>query len=109
MRILTPKQFLDEPLGVVYVHFIPTTFVRDLSIKREERGKDSWYATNIVPWVSEESEFDKWEKDNLYELETEGFTTDDATYNHDDILYAVFNKEEVSSMIERLQKSLGRY
>ena len=110
MRILTPKQFLEEPYGVIYIQFIPETYIGGLAIKSEERGINSWWATDILPWVISDKEFEKWEKDKSYELKTESFTTDDAVYNHDgNVLYAVFNKEEIQNMISRLQESLEAY
>lgn len=110
MRILTPKQFLEEPYGITYIQFIPEMYIGDLAIKSEDRGINSWWATDIVPWVIGDEEFKSWKNDRSYELKTEGFTTDDAVYNHDDnVLYAVFNKEEVQNMISRLQKSFESY
>lgn len=110
MRILTPEQFLEEPYGITYIQFIPRTYIGELAIKSEERGINSWYATDIIPWVIDDEEFEFWRKDRTYELKTGGFTTDDATYNHDDnVLYAIFSKEEVQGMINRLQESLKTY
>ncbi len=116
MRILTAKQFTKEPYGTVYIQYQPQIFIGQLEIKSEPRGDkfgQSWWATSILPWVKGgsdievEEEFNKWDKNHSYELETEDFCTDDATYNHnDDILYAVFSKEEVKGMINRLIKSL---
>lgn len=110
MRILTPEQFLKEPYGVTYIRFIPQTYIGNIEIKTEERGTNSWWATDILPWVIDDEEFDVWENDKSYELKTEGFTTDDATYNHDsNILYVVFNEDEVGNMIERLKSSFKTY
>lgn len=106
MRILNAQQFLKEPYGTVYIQFIPTMYIEQPKIKSEPRGINSWWATSILPWADDE-EFKEEKKYENYELETEGFCTDDATYNHDDsILYAVFNREEVKGMINRLIESL---
>ena len=116
MRILTAQEFCKEPYGTVYVQYKPHIFIGQPEIKSEPRGEKfgkSWWATDILPWAKGDSdseaekEFDKWDKDHRYEIETEGFCTDDATYNHDeDIMYAVFNKDEVKGMINRLIESL---
>jgi len=116
MRILTAEEFTKEPYGTVYILFTPETFIGQPKIKSEPRGEKfgkSWWATDVLPWAKGDSdvevfdEFSKWDKNHSYELETEGFCTDDATYNHDGhILYAVFSKEEVKDMIDRLVRSL---
>jgi len=116
MRILTPEEFTKEPYGTVYIKFIPRMYVEQPGIKSEPRGEkfgSSWWAIDVLPWVKGKSdseadnEFNEWDKNHGYELETEGFCTDDAIYNHDDnILYAVFNKAEVRGMIDRLTDSL---
>lgn len=116
MRILTSEQFEKEPYGTVYILYKPHSFIGQPEIKSEPRGEkfgSSWWMTSLLPWVKGDSdsevdkEFDEWNKNLSYEIETEGFCTDDATYNHnDDILYAVFSKEEVKGMINRLIESL---
>lgn len=114
MRILTAKEFLKEPYGTVYIHYTPQMFIDQPKIKSEERGGDSWWATNVLPWIeadscTEASEilFEQEEQGGTYVIPTSGFCTDDAVYNHDDdMLYAVFNKEEVIAMINRLMESL---
>lgn len=116
MKILTPQEFIKEPYGTVYIQYIPHMFIGQPSIKSESRGEkfgQSWWATDILPWIKNDNydktknEFTKWEANHKYELLTEGFCTDDAVYNHDDnILYAVFDKEEVKGMIVRLVEAL---
>lgn len=107
MRILTAEEFNKEPYGIVYIRFVPLMFIGEPKIKSEPRGGTSWWATDILPWVTDDEEFNEWEKYKGYELETEGFCTDDATYNYDSKdLYVVFNKDEVKGMINRLIESL---
>jgi hypothetical protein len=107
MRILTNKEFAKEPYGIVYVEFIPMMFAGNPKIKTEPRGTESWWATDVLPWVIDEEEIREYKKNNHYELQTEGFCTDDAIYNYnDDRLFAVFDKTEVKGMIDRLVKSL---
>ena len=107
MRILTAEEFNKEPYGIVYIHFTPEMYVGEPKIKSEPRGESSWWATDVLPWVKDDEEFDEWKKFKEYELETEGFCTDDATYNHDDnCLYVVFSKQEVKGIINRLIDSL---
>lgn len=110
MRILTAEQFKKEPYGTVYIQFMPRVYMNEPRIKSEARGEsgDSWWALDILPWVIDDEEFDKLTVDNNYELKTEGYCTDDAIYNHkSDIQYAVFNKEEIKGMIDRLTESLN--
>jgi len=116
MRILTAQEFTKEPYGTVYIQYKPHMFIGQPEIKSEPRGEkfgQSWWTTNILPWiegnndVEVNNELKQWDDWHQYELPTEGFCTDDATYNHDDaILYAVFSKEEVKGMINRLVESL---
>ena len=110
MRIVTAKEFIKEPYGTVYIRFIANMYIDNPKIKTEPRGEkfgESWWATDILPWVIDEEEFREWRKYNKHELDTEGFCTDDAIYNHDENdLYAVFNKEEVKGMVDRLIESL---
>lgn len=116
MRILTPQEFMKEPYGTVYIKWVPQMFIEQPKIKSEPRGEkfgQSWWATDILPWIKGDSdvevneEFAEWDKYHNYQLPTEEFCTDDAIYNHDDnVLYAVFNKEEVRDMINRLIESL---
>ena len=116
MRIVKAKEFTKEPYGTVYIQFKPQVYIGQPHIKSEPRGErfgNSWWATDVLPWVkgNDDSEaygeFAEWDRDHKYELETEGFCTDDAIYNHDDdILYVVFNKEEVRGIINRLTDSL---
>lgn len=110
MRILTPKEFTKEPYGTVYIRYIPRAYADQPKIKSEPRGKEfgqTWWATDVLPWVTDNEEFDKQENNKNYELKTEGFCTDDAIYNHDkDELYIVYSKEEIKQMIDRLTESL---
>jgi hypothetical protein len=110
MRIVKAKDFIKEPYGTVYIKFVPEMYVEQPKIKTEPRGElygNSWWATDILPWVKDDEEFSEWKKFSGYELETEGFCTDDATYNHsDEIMYAVFSKDEVKGIIDRLVESL---
>lgn len=110
MRIVTAQEFIKEPYGTVYIGFVPAMYVDQPKIKSEPRGEkfgQSWWATDILPWVTDDTEFEEQEKFKNYELETEGCCTDDAIYNHnEDTLYIVFNKQEVKGMIDRLIESL---
>lgn len=116
MRILTAEQFTKEPYGTVYIKYVPHMYIEQPKIKTEPRGEkfgQSWWAIDVLPWIKGDSdvevdnELKEWDQWHDYELPTEGFCTDDAIYNHDDkILYAIFSKEEVKNMIDRLIKSL---
>lgn len=105
MRILTGEEFMKEPYGAVYIMFQPAIFIEQPAIKSEARDTEfgkTWWATNILPWFIDGVNYN-----TKQEIKTEGFCTDDAIYNHDDnMMYAVFNKEEVADMISRLQGAL---
>lgn len=104
MRILTSKQFEQEPMGTVYCHWIPSMYSGEVHIKGSKRGSEqSWWDLSLLPWGKDENE----NYDLNTEIETEVFCTDNATYNYDDKqLWCVFNQDEVRAMIERLQNSL---
>lgn len=105
MRILNEAEFLKEPFGTVYAYFKPRAYVSELKIKDGYRSENSWWATDIMPWVNDE-EFDKHNDYAGNEYLSEEFCTDDAFYDHDkDTLYAVFDKQEVKDMIDRLSRT----
>lgn len=105
MRILTGEEFMKEPYGTVYITFLHTDYRGQPKIKSEARGEEfgnTWWATTVLPWLVDDVFYDI-----KQEIETEGFCTDDAVYNHEsNMLYAVFNKAEVADMISRLQEAL---
>lgn len=115
MRILTAQEFIKEPCGTVYIHYESHTFIGQPKIKNRSKGEkddSSWWLINVLPWIKGdnnteiEEELDEWDRNHSYELITEGFYDNDTIYNHDDnMLYAVFNKEEVKCMINRLIES----
>jgi hypothetical protein len=113
MRILTAKEFTKEPYGTVYIHYKPISFIGQPKIKSKPRGEefgDSWWVTDILPWVSDNKELYELQEDQKYELRTERFCTDEAIYNHDDnLLYVVFSKEEVIGMINRLKLCISNF
>ena len=116
MRLLNAEELKKEPYGTVYCMYEPQIFLDQLKIKSEPRIDDfgdSWYAIDLMPWAigntSEESfeELYKGERNSNYEIKTEVFCTDDATYDHaDHIKFATFNKKEVIAMINLLFESL---
>ena len=118
MRLLSAEEFKKEPYGTVYCMYKPQIFVNQLKIKSEPRDKafgESWYAIDLIPWAmgstSEETfrELLRGEKDSTYEIKTETFCTDDATYNYaDHMKFATFNKKEVATMINLLFESLAQ-
>jgi hypothetical protein len=109
MRILTKEQFIKEPFGAVYCTCVNSCFTGELEIKDSKRSDDgeSWYALGVAPWLT--SEMDSFgEHPNGEEIETESFCTDDAVYNYDNkTMYAVFSKEELRGMIERLWRAFS--
>lgn len=110
MKILTPQEFIKQPNGTVYIKYTPHTFIDQISIKAESRGEKSWWTTTLLPWVGCDSDAEQhdilsnWEKHN--DIPTQEFCTDDAIYNHNEILYVVVDKNEVREMIDRLVESL---
>jgi hypothetical protein len=107
MKILSGEEFFKMPYGTLYINFVPETFTGSLKIKSEFRSDTSWWATDILPW-GQEGEFYKIKNySGNDEIKTEGFCTDDAIYNHkNDMLWAVFDKNEIKEMIERLIETL---
>lgn len=108
MKILTKAQFAETPLGTLYRTCINSVFTGELSIKSEQLLENqSWWALNISPWLMTESDT-LLDKPIGSEIQTEGFCTDDAIYNYDnETMFAVFNKQEIQDMIERLQSATG--
>lgn len=103
MKILTAREFEKEPFNTLYIKFIPSMFIDQPAIKSEQRGSNSWWALDLLPWVIDDDEFKIWKENNKYELKTEDFCTDDAIYNYgNDTMYVVFDKEEVKGIINRL-------
>jgi hypothetical protein len=112
MRILTKEQLIKEPIGTVYCTCIDCCFTGELEIKQQLISDDgiAWYSLDVAPWMKTCLEtFSDYKQGE--EIPTEENCVDDATYNYDDkTMYAVFSKEEVKGMIERLNGALnGKY
>lgn len=120
MKILTAEQFIKEPYGTVYTTFILNDF-GGLCVKDSARGEPfgrSWMVTDVLPWLKNDEDYfgyvlvdGKWQeyiKINS-KIETETVCTDDATYNYDDdVLFAVFDKDEIEDMIKVLKEALEK-
>lgn len=103
MRILTSEQFENEPIGTVYCLWEPNAYINNACIKGTEIAEHSWWDLSLLPWGKDE--YEPYEINT--DIETEGFCTDDAIYNHrPGQLWCVFNKAEVNEMINRLQDAL---
>lgn len=105
MRVVTQEQFIKEPCGIIYCTCIDSIFTGDLAIKEALRSADgkSWWALNITPWFKKENDvFSNYPHGE--EIKTEAFFTDDAIYNYDkETMFAVFNKDEILGMIDRMK------
>ena len=110
MRIVNREKFLQLPKGTVYAEYEPCIFGA-LSIKSNctSSGNDFYFAiVNSVESSGSEEMLDR-----LIEMKENGksFPIElDVTYRdgcfNDDQLYAVWEKEDVQSLITVLQKSL---
>lgn len=111
MKILNLEDFLKEPLGTVYCNFIPCCYNGDLNIKWEwlntsKNDYKSWWELQFLPWFESEMSEEKYgEEENSMEWSLSRA----SDYHYDkDILFCVFNKNEIGGMIERLQEALHK-
>jgi hypothetical protein len=109
MKVLTKEQFMSAPYGTLYRTCVNSMFTGDLSIKHEPISEDgkSWWALDISPWL--ETEMDALLNQPCgEEVKTRAFCTDDAIYNYGaETMYAIFNKQEISDMVDRLNMAEG--
>lgn len=114
MRIVNRETFMALPVGTLYAKYVPCAF-ESLSIKGDTIYHDGkardWFYQQIVDSIDardsgewgnmlEESELTG--KELAMDFETEGR---DGCFE-DDQLFAVFSKEDVAKLIERLQRCL---
>ena len=111
MKIINREQFLKLPNGVLYAKFEPCVF-GDIAIKGESTSND-WYFQDLLELdVNDSGEF----ADALFKSMEEG-TSIAMDFNCEgrDGLYAekqffaVFEKEDVLSLVERLNKTVSNY
>jgi hypothetical protein len=111
MKIINRKQFLALPEGVLYAKFNPCIF-GDIAIKEESLSNDWYYQDLLELDVNDSGEW----ADTLFEGMEKGtsITMDFDCVSRDGLfdeeqLFAVFEKEDVISLIERLKKVAPNY
>ena len=108
MKIVNREIFLGLPKGTVYSKYEPCCF-GELCIKDDSIYND-WYYQDIIGVIDSNDSGEFAEK--LFESQREGKSilmdfnciSRDAMY--DEELFAVWDKEDVAGLIERLQKSI---
>lgn len=111
MKIVNRKQFLALPEGVIYAKFQPCVF-GDIAVKYDSIDND-WYYRDLLEVDAEDS--GEWadmllegmEKDISLPLDFECVSRDG--FYDDDQLFTVFEKQDVISLIESLQKIVPDY
>lgn len=112
MKILTKEQFSEMPDGTLFCTCIDSAFTGQPMIKVNDMltGKTWAYSLDVLPWLANGKigfqECDGYASGG--EIETEEFCVDDSIIDYDDgTLFAVFSKQEISEMIQRLQNAKG--
>lgn len=106
MKILNKKEFLKLPSGVIYSEYEPVVF-RELNIKLDTLGNDFIFINLVGNVNCDNSEdyvkilTDAEENKKSFSLDFE-CTGRDGNYN-EDALYAVYDKEDLNSLIKTLE------
>ena len=109
MRIVDRETFLAMPEGTVFAKYQPSVF-EHLSIKGETIGNDFYYqqivdaveAPNSDRWAALLDESQVSGRELEMDFETQGR---DGCFD-DDQLFAVFSKQDVAQLIDRLKRCL---
>lgn len=110
MRMISKKEFLKLPPGIVYTQIDGETvgIDGDLEIKGESIEDFDWYYMNLYPDLDAD---DSGEYSDMWfrmqkgeEMNTDHAWERDGFY--EDTPFIIFNRAEVQSMIEKLQESL---
>lgn len=112
MKILTKEQFAKMPDGTLFCTCVDSAFTGQPEVKVHDRptGKTWLYTLDIMPWLADGKmgfqECDGYTSGG--EIETEENCVDDSTIDYDNgTLFAVFSKQEINEMIQRLQNAKG--
>ncbi|MCY9367602.1 hypothetical protein MOF14_12745 [Bacillus spizizenii] len=113
MRIINLQQFIRLPRGVLYTKFEPDVFFQ-IAIKEDSITEtNDWLYQDLLEIKSTDSvELDEIlskavENGDSFELNYECLTRDGLFKS--DQLFAVFEKEDVKSLIKRLNETLDSY
>lgn len=111
MKIIELQQFLSLPSGVLYAKFEPYVF-GDIAIKEASMSNDWLYQDLLELKARSNEEWDDIlskavEKGTSFNLDYECVGRD-GLYKSDQ-LFAVFEKEDVVSLVRRLEKTLSDY
>lgn len=110
MKFLSKKEFLNLPAGLVFAKFKPIIF-EELQVKGDTHVlQNDYYYSNFIEVDSEDA------VDTIFRSLDSGESVPlhdntwmrDGDYNEEQ-LYAVFEKQDVEQMVERLQESLESY
>ncbi|MED1125557.1 hypothetical protein [Bacillus atrophaeus] len=113
MRIINLQQFIRLPRGVLYTKFEPDIFCQ-IAIKEDSIPEtNDWLYQDLLEIKSNDSvELDEIlskavENGDSFELDYKCLTRDGLFKS--DQLFAVFEKEDVKSLIKRLNETLDSY
>lgn len=113
MKIVNLQQFLSLPENVLYAKFDGETFsFREISIKGKTLTSDWWYQDLLEVSGNSSDEIDNTlsdavEKGTSFSLDLDCVSRD-GLYE-DKQLFAVFEKEDVVSLITRFEKTITNY
>lgn len=111
LKIINREQFLKLPNGVLYAKFEPCVF-GDIAIK-EDSSSNGWLYQDLLELdVNDSGEwtdtlFEAIEKGTSFKLDYDCLGRDGMF--DDKQLFAVFEKEDVVMLIERLKKTVLNY
>lgn len=113
MKIVNRQKFLSLPKGVLYAKFDPENYeFGEIAIKENTLTQDWWNQDLIEVKANDSAELDNVlskavEEGKSFSLDYECVGRD-GLYE-DDFLFAVFEKEDVIKLIERLEKTVHNY
>lgn len=111
MKIITRKQFMDMPIGTVWSYYEPCIF-NELNIKASDKREweTDFLLDPIIGQIENTGSDDFFEKCERMEkgesMPTDFENTSREGLFEDEQLFAIYEKEDVKKLIERLQKTL---
>jgi hypothetical protein len=110
MRIVDRKAFLSLPPNTLYCKYSSLGSYGDVCIKTGVSGRNDWYYSELTGWVvGVENSQEYFNTMQLAEKEGKEFRFDlniearDGLYEEDE-MFAVFDKEDISRMINKLNQ-----
>lgn len=111
MKILTRKQFMEIPAGTVFSYYSPCIF-RDLNIKDSspKKGYPDFLMSGLVGAVDCTGSDDFSVKCEMMENGEScpvdfNFSGREGLFD-DELIYAIYEKEDIEKLIKRLQETL---